>query len=108
MIVLDIIVNGRGKMNVSGGYWIASPDGIGIHFGRSFTVPFVSGDWFSIFSDGFGCLFDHYGVDYGELGQESLEDLAGKIRLIERNDADCIKYPRFKVSDDLAVLRASL
>lgn len=67
------------------------------------------GDELVLMSDGFSALIEDYGL-LGEkelaisLREEGLHGLANRLRAAEREDADCTRWPRFKVSDDATAL----
>ncbi|MEM9048613.1 MAG: hypothetical protein AAGC92_07820 [Pseudomonadota bacterium] len=72
-------------------------------------VPVSPGDAVMLMSDGFSALLSEYGRYRAEtfmdaLQQKGLEGLAAETRAIERADAACLRYPRFKVSDDLTAI----
>jgi len=67
------------------------------------------GDELLLMSDGFSSLVSDYCVYTAEslwdaVRKKGLAQLVQDIRAIERNDAACLKYPRFKVSDDATAL----
>lgn len=62
-----------------------------------------------LMSDGFAALVDTYGAyDAADLfdavAERGLADLASELRAIEREDAACRRFPRFKRSDDATAL----
>ena len=67
------------------------------------------GDDLLLMSDGFAALFDTYAA-YDAAGlmarvlESGLEPLAEELRRIEREDAACLRYPRFKASDDASAI----
>lgn len=68
-------------------------------------VPVARGDDLLLLSDGFAALFDTYRAYepdgfVAQVLQHGLAALAGQLREIERQDAACLNYPRFKASDD--------
>lgn len=68
-----------------------------------------AGDDLILMSDGFSSLIADYGrYDGGSLltaiREKGLAQLARDIREIERGDPACVRYPRFKVSDDATAL----
>lgn len=73
------------------------------------VVPCGYGDELLLMTDGFAALIDQYGaVDPAEmfaaLAAHGLAGLAERLRAIEAADADCTRYPRFKISDDATAL----
>ena len=68
----------------------------------------ISGD-LVLMSDGFAALFDTYRACtphtfMTQLREQGLAELALRLRQIERDDAACVRYPRFKMSDDASAL----
>lgn len=73
------------------------------------SLPVVAGDEVLVMSDGFSALVSDYRRYTGEtlmaaVRQRGLAALVEEIREIERGDASCARYPRFKVSDDATAL----
>lgn len=73
------------------------------------TTPCCIGDELVLMSDGFSALIEDYGLlREGDLAvklrEEGLHGLAQRLRAAEREDADCTRWPRFKVSDDATAL----
>jgi len=73
------------------------------------TVAAEAGDELLLMSDGFAALIDQYAAFdvaglFATLTDEGLAGLAVRLRAIEREDSDCRRYPRFKVSDDATAL----
>ncbi|MEX0284351.1 MAG: hypothetical protein AB3N23_07040 [Paracoccaceae bacterium] len=71
--------------------------------------PVTNGDHVLLMSDGFSCLINPFArYDAASLvhavREKGLATLAQEIRQIEREDAACERYPRFKVSDDATAL----
>lgn len=72
-------------------------------------APLAAGDDLLLMSDGFAALIDTYRhYDAATLMARVLESgllpLAEELRRIEREDATCLRYPRFKASDDASVI----
>ena len=63
-----------------------------------------AGDDIVLMTDGMAALFDDYDMPLAafvsHLRDEGLPELAVRLRAIERDDAVCTRYPRFKRSDD--------
>ncbi|MBI6899406.1 protein phosphatase 2C domain-containing protein [Pseudomonas putida] len=72
-------------------------------------APVAVGDDVLLMSDGFAALFDTYRA-YDPAGfierlqSHGLDDLARTLRGIEHDDAACLRYPRFKMSDDASAI----
>lgn len=72
-------------------------------------APVARGDDILLMSDGFAALFDTYRA-YDPAGfierllAHGLDDLARTLRGIEHDDAACLRYPRFKMSDDASAI----
>lgn len=72
-------------------------------------APVRRGDDLVLMSDGFAALFDTYRACtphtfMTQLREQGLAELALRLRQIERDDAACVRYPRFKMSDDASAL----
>lgn len=67
--------------------------------------PCAPGDEIVLMSDGFAALVDGYAA-YDDtslvaaIRARGLAAVAQELRAIETEDADCVRYPRFKTSDD--------
>ena len=73
------------------------------------AVPARHGDELLLMSDGFSALIDSYGAVtpadmMAALPMAGLAALVGQLRDIERDDAGCARFPRFKRSDDATAL----
>ncbi|MDJ0276128.1 hypothetical protein QLH51_04825 [Sphingomonas sp. 2R-10] len=67
------------------------------------------GDELLLMTDGMVALVDSYGVHdadslFAAVRANGLAALGTELRGIERDDAACLRYPRFKVSDDATAL----
>jgi hypothetical protein len=72
-------------------------------------APVARGDDVLLMSDGFAALIDTYEIyDPASLVSTMLDRglaaLAEELRTIERGDAECLRYPRFKPSDDASAI----
>ncbi|QXI36243.1 protein phosphatase 2C domain-containing protein [Pseudomonas xantholysinigenes] len=72
-------------------------------------VSATPGDDVLLMSDGFAALFDTYraydpDTFIARLHSHGLADLAQTLRAIEQQDAACLDYPRFKMSDDASAI----
>ncbi|MBX9796582.1 protein phosphatase 2C domain-containing protein [Sphingomonas sp.] len=73
------------------------------------TVPCGYGDELLLMTDGFAALIDQFdAIDaatlMAALHREGLAGIGHRLRAIEAEDADCVRYPRFKTSDDATAL----
>lgn len=71
--------------------------------------PVAPGDDVILMSDGFASLVTDYKLYTAEtlvaaIRSRGLTELAGELREVEQADAGCIRFPRFKVSDDATAL----
>lgn len=86
------------------------PDAKGSHAATTYSETKASpGDHVLMMSDGLSALVSDYGRYDGDgLMQAALTHglaaLAAKLRQIEAEDADCTRYPRFKISDDASAI----
>ena len=72
-------------------------------------APAAPGDDVVLMSDGFAALFDTYQVCdptafIRRLHSHGLADLGNTLRAIENLDDACLRYPRFKMSDDASAI----
>lgn len=72
-------------------------------------TPVSRGDDLVLMSDGFAALFDTYQACTADtfmtqLRERGLAALALQLRQIEQDDAACLRYPRFKMSDDASAI----
>lgn len=72
-------------------------------------APAAPGDDVVLMSDGFAALFDTYQVCdpkafIRRLHSHGLADLGNTLRTIENLDDVCLRYPRFKMSDDASAI----
>ncbi len=76
---------------------------------RSGSVAVVPGDSVLLMTDGFSALVDAYAVYDAEglfaaVEARGLAALGQELRAVEAEDAACVRYPRFKRSDDATAL----
>ncbi|SAI40103.1 Uncharacterised protein [Bordetella ansorpii] len=76
---------------------------------RHARAPVRRGDDILLMSDGFAALIDAYAVYdapalVSRMAEAGLAALGRELRQIERDDAACLRYPRFKASDDATAL----
>ncbi|MEH3101344.1 hypothetical protein [Sphingomonas adhaesiva] len=73
------------------------------------SVAVAAGDALLLMSDGFSALVDAYGAYdaaglFAAVEARGLAALAVELRAIEAADAACVRFPRFKASDDATAL----
>lgn len=106
---LEMLRDNRLKKNTDTGYWILESDERAVDKGL-YGSFFVEGPMQAVLmSDGFSSSIDNYGLinehnifdyikDYG------LKKIYKSIRKIEKDDINCIRYPRLKKSDDCSAI----
>ena len=104
---LELIRNARNKMNTPNGYWVATPDGLGLEHGKYETFLNLGGNIY-LWSDGFGCLFNNYQYNLGYVDGKGLNEVGRLIRDIEGADPRLEKYSRFKQHDDMAAIKIGI
>lgn len=72
-------------------------------------VPLARGDDVLLMSDGFAALMETYGLYdpaslFDAILERGLSALADELRAIEREDSSCVRFPRFKPSDDASAI----
>lgn len=72
-------------------------------------MPVARGDDVLLMSDGFATLIEAYGIYepatlINAMLEKGLSSLVDEIRVIEREDAGCVRFPRFKPSDDASAI----
>jgi serine/threonine protein phosphatase PrpC len=106
-ILRDIERRRLQRMNKEGGYWIASVEPEAAAHARVKSVKVAPGDVVLIASDGF-LAAQYYGLidNWQRLVTDglSLRHLIDALRAVERNDPECVKFPRLKISDDATAL----
>lgn len=90
------------------GRYILGVDPAHLGFVEHGRVPVEPGDDILLMTDGMAALVDDYGMPVdafiGMLRAEGLPALAARLRTIETEDAERVRYPRFKRSDDATAL----
>ncbi len=105
----EVIAN-RKLRNRPEGYWIFDPTGEGVHHGRTQQWEVGKVKTALLMSDGFGQLVSPFGVakDYRELhdlvSQKGITFLVETLLELQKIDANCTSYPRFKTSDDITAV----
>ena len=111
-LIMDILKSNRAKKNSPGGYDVFEPleEPTFTLFERDLPLRDVAG--FYVCSDGFAQCFTTLGIfsSYRELFDTdmSVKDIIDKIKQVSYSDPECDRYPRFKVIDDITVIKAVL
>lgn len=106
----DAVLANRRAHRGQGGIAVLSTDAIASARATSYSEsPVAVGDELILMSDGFASLVTDYAKYSAEslvrsVREHGLAQLAQQIRQIEREDATCLRFPRFKVSDDATAL----
>lgn len=101
---------GRDRHNTPDGYWIFGLDPEAAEHARCHRLELAAPQTALLATDGFASLFEDYGRYDGPAAlaaaeRSGLATLGDELRAIERvEDPDCLRYPRFKVSDDATAL----
>lgn len=105
---LDVLKARRNRLN-SGSYWLFTPaEKAASHVSRR-VVKVAPGATILLASDGFLALASDYGA-YSATSlmqaamDRGLDVLGEELRAIENDDAEGVKFPRFKKSDDTTAL----
>lgn len=101
--VLAFLRTVRNQANTPGGYAIFAPDGSCATRARRSHHPASRGTALFL-SDGFEAAVEDYGLHTGATllaaAADGLDLPLVALREVERNDAGCTRFPRFKPSDD--------
>ncbi|MDQ0315833.1 protein phosphatase 2C domain-containing protein [Amorphus orientalis] len=100
----------RDRHNTDEGYWIFGLDPEAAQHARRHRLDLPAPSVALLATDGFASLFEDYGryppreaLDLAV--RDGLAPLCDELRRIERDeDPDCLRYPRFKQSDDATAL----
>lgn len=93
----------RDFMNIPGGYGVLTLDGAGIDYAVQGSIPISTPISILLCTDGFSPIFDLYKIctiDDILYGNISLQESIKLLRETEKKDPECLKYPRYKMSDD--------
>lgn len=112
--ITPILRKHRSMMNRPDGYWIFNGDPEAIKHARTGVITLGRSGQFLLATDGFSRLVDlfHHFASWDELlnalRENSLEDLARTLRQIEKDDTECLKFPRFSTHDDATAVYGEL
>lgn len=99
----------RQLMNAPDGYGVLALSDNCLHYLEEQQLNIPAESILLITSDGFSAAVDSYGLSsagsfVSECNELGLESIANKIRQVEWQDRDLVRYPRLKVSDDATAL----
>ncbi|MBK5241699.1 hypothetical protein [Clostridium sp.] len=105
----SLLVKHRLLKNTPNGYWTLEFDKNAVENSLCGCFDFVECKKILLMSDGFSVIFDNYNyVDKNNIisivEKQGLEQIYNVIRFIEEEDADILKFPRFKKSDDASAI----
>jgi serine/threonine protein phosphatase PrpC len=106
----EATIQNRRQKRCQKNYRALSPDIEMSHRSTNYSSCSIqNGDDLLIMSDGFASLVGDYGAyDKKSLAaavqKKGLAELAKELRDIEQDDAECLKFPRFKLGDDATAL----
>ena len=108
----DILVSNRAKKNIPGGYQIFESMKTPNFTMQIKDIPLKDVSCFYVCSDGFAQCFTTLGIfsSYKDLFTTSLtiEEIYNKIREVSFSDPDFNAFPRFKIIDDITVIKVEL
>lgn len=109
----SILVKHRSLKNTYEGYWTLEFDKEAVKNAIYGYLDFSECKKALLMSDGFSAIFDNYNyTDENNIislvEKEGLENVYQRIRTIEEEDEDILKYPRLKKSDDASAVIFSL
>lgn len=111
--LVGVIRRNRTLANRDGGYWVLDLGERWLPHVERRIVPWRRGEALLLVSDGFYRLVDTFGFHTDqELFAAALEgglaELGRRLRTAEREDSECVRYPRIKVHDDATALLVRL
>lgn len=107
-LVDDVICANRLLRNAPGGYWCLDPTGEGLSHLRRVTLPREEVVAVAGMSDGMWRAFDLFRVadpaaELESLTPERARAILGRLRALEDDDPDYLRFPRLKRSDDASL-----
>ena len=105
----SLLVKHRLLKNTREGYWTLEFDKNAVKNSTCGCLEFESCQKVLLTSDGFSAIFDNYNyIDKNNIisvvEKHGLKEICKIIRSIEDEDADILKFPRFKKSDDASAV----
>lgn len=107
-LVDDVILAHRRLRNTEGGYWCLDPSGVGLAHLRRATLPREDVIAVAGMSDGMWRAFGDFGladasVELPGLAPGRVRELLARLRALEDDDPDYVRFPRLKRSDDASL-----
>ena len=107
-LVDDVILAHRRLRNTEGGYWCLDPSGVGFAHLRRATLPREDVVAVAGMSDGMWRAFGDFGLanasaELPGLAPERVRELLARLRALEDDDPDYVRFPRLKRSDDASL-----
>ena len=108
VLVDDVILAHRRLRNTGGGYWCLDPSGVGLAHLRRATLPREDVVAVAGMSDGMWRAFSDFGLadasaELPGLASERVRELLARLRALEGDDLDYVRFPRLKRSDDASL-----
>jgi hypothetical protein len=108
-VFLPALRKSRDMINSQKGGWLFGPDARAAEHVSSAHIEATAGTHVLLASDGFLALvsdYDRYEIDslMQAVRHKGLAELGKELREIEDGDAEGIRFPRFKTSDDATAL----
>ena len=108
--IMPILRKHRSKMNSPEGYWIFNGDIDAVENALTGYVAFNGNCRILMSTDGFSRivnvfqLYSSWEDVLNALKNKTLDELLKQLREVEKNDMDCLKYPRFSTYDDATAI----
>lgn len=111
--LLPLLKQNRSMANRSDGYWILGFDERAADYAVQGQIEVDPGDRLLLMTDGYTRLFDIFdstmAVDLPDLSAKiGLPGMIERLRTLEVDDTDCVKYARIKCHDDASALLIDL
>jgi hypothetical protein len=108
-VLQDVLREHRDRMNRRYGYWVLGAEPAAASYAERGSVALHGKTRALLASDGFARLVDPFGLyDWQGLlsaaSRRPLRELVSELRAAERDDPDCVEYPRLSRSDDASAM----
>ena len=101
----QIAARRRADRNREGGYWVAAADPDAAAHAVTGSVPLAGIKSAVVMTDGAAEGSELFGWPWQRTLALEPGDLIASVRAMEASDPDCLRWPRFKMSDDATVVR---